>query len=114
MLDPKLVTLLTICERGSFTKAAEELSLTQPAVSHHIRQLETELGMRIFYRKRGEILLTQEGKILVKYAKRIMGLYEKMHRDLTAAARQMTTLRVGVTHTAESNLMVEVLAKYSA
>ena len=44
MLDPKMETLLMVCERGSFTRAAEALSLTQPAVSHHIRQLEMEKG----------------------------------------------------------------------
>ena len=114
MVDPKLVTLLTICERGSFTKAAEELSLTQPAVSHHMRQLEEEVGARIFYRRKGAILLTPEGKIVEKYARRIVGLQEKMRRDLAAAAKQMTVLRVGITHTAESSLIAEVLAKYSA
>ena len=66
MLDPKLETLLAVCEKGSFTKAAEELSLTQPAVSHHIRQLEEETGVRIFYRKKGGIVLTPKGKIIVK------------------------------------------------
>ena len=114
MLDPKMETLLMVCERGSFTRAAEALSLTQLAVSHHIRQLEMETGVRIFYRKKGNILLTPEGKIVVKYARRMVGLHEKMRRDLAAAARQMTTLRVGITHTAESNLIAEVLAKYSA
>ena len=113
-MDPKMETLLMVCERGSFTRAAEALSLTQPAVSHHIRQLEMETGVRIFYRKKGNILLTPEGKIVVKYARRMVGLHEKMRRDLAAAARQMTTLRVGITHTAESNLIAEVLAKYSA
>ena len=110
----KLETLLAVCEKGSFTKAAEELSLTQPAVSHHIRQLEEETGVRIFYRKKGGIVLTPKGKIIVKYAKRMAGLHEKMCRDLAAAARQMTTLRVGITHTAESSLIAEVLAQYSA
>ena len=114
MLDNRIITLLTVCERGSFTKAAEDLSLTQPAVSHHIRQLEEEMECRIFHRKKGEIFLTEEGKIVVKYARRMAALYEKMRRDLTDAARKMTTLRVGITHTAESGLAAEVLAKYSA
>ena len=41
MLDHRIITLLTVCEQGSFTAAAEALSLTQPAVSHHIRQFLT-------------------------------------------------------------------------
>ena len=43
MLDIKLETLLTVNEKKSFTKAAEELSLTQPAVSHNIAMLEEDL-----------------------------------------------------------------------
>lgn len=53
MLDPKVRTLLAVVETGSFTKAAGLLSLTQPAVSHHIGQLEQELGIRIFIREKG-------------------------------------------------------------
>ena len=50
MMDTKLNTLLRVQEEGSFTRAAEALSLTQPAVSKHIRLLEEELGVRIFNR----------------------------------------------------------------
>lgn len=114
MLDPKYTTLLTVCEKGSFTRAAEELNLTQPAVSHHIRQLEEELGVRIFYRKKKDLLLTEEGKIVVKYARRAAALSEKLCRALSDHQRRMTSLRVGITQTAESGLAAETLAKYSA
>ena len=53
MIDPKLETLLTVRDTGSFTRAAEVLSLTQPAVSQHVRQLERELGVRLFNRGEG-------------------------------------------------------------
>ena len=113
MLDSKLETLLTVCEKGSFTKAAEALSLTQPAVSHHISLLEQELGVKIFFRRsKGPLKLTPEGEIVVKYAKRINGLYQRMLQKLDDESRQITTLRVGITHTAESNIIAEVLAKY--
>lgn len=114
MLEPKYTTLLTVCEKGSFTRAAEELNLTQPAVSHHIRQLEEELGVRIFYRKKKDLLLTEEGKIVVKYARRAAALSEKLCRALSDHQRRMTSLRVGITQTAESGLAAETLAKYSA
>ena len=112
MLDIKLETLLTVYEKNNFTRAAEELSLTQPAVSHHISQLENELGVKIFRRGKGELKLTPEGDIIIKYAKRIKALYEKMQRELTDEERHMTRIRVGITHTAESGLISEVLAKY--
>lgn len=48
MIDAKLTTLLTLIEAQSYTKAAQMLSLTQPAVSQHIRGLEQEYGIKIF------------------------------------------------------------------
>jgi len=112
MIDPKLETLIKVCEVGSFTRAAEALSLTQPAVSQHIKQLEKNLDIKIFNRSEGELKLTQEGEIVIKYAKRIKSLYNNMYRNLRDEKRQMTRLSVGVTHTGESNLLTEVLAKY--
>ena len=113
MLDARMESLLMICDKNSFTKAAEALSLTQPAISHHIRALEQELGVRLFYRSRGELKLTKEGEIVALYARRMKGMHEKMLRALSDAERQMTSIRVGITHTAESSLIAEVLAQYS-
>ena len=113
MVDPKLETLLTVYEKESFTRAAEALSLTQPAVSHHINLLEKELGIKIFYRRsKGALQLTPDGEIVIRYATRIQALYQRMQQKIDDRSRQMTTLRVGITHTAESNLIAEVLAKY--
>ncbi|MBR1585739.1 MAG: LysR family transcriptional regulator [Clostridia bacterium] len=113
MLDTRLETMLMICEKHSFTKAAEALALTQPAVSHHIHALEEELKVRLFYRARGDLRLTPEGEIVARYARRMKGMHEKMLRALADAEKQMTSIRVGITHTAESSLIAEVLAKYS-
>jgi len=112
MLDSKLETLLVVAEEKSFTKAAAVLSLTQPAVSNHISLLEKETGTKIFLRTKGEVRLTPEGEIIVKYAKRIKSLYQRMFDKISELDHQITKLRVGVTHTAESNEITEVLAKY--
>ena len=114
MMDTKLNTLLRVQEEGSFTRAAEALSLTQPAVSKHIRLLEEELGVRIFNRGEGEMKLTREGEIVAKYAKRIEVLYSNMRQSLKDQKHRATRLSVGMTHTAESNVMAEVLARYSS
>lgn len=114
MLDHRIVTLLTVCQEGSFTAAAEALSLTQPAVSHHIRQLEEEWGIRIFHRKRGALLPTESGKIAIQYARRAAALSDNFRRALADASRNITSLRVGITQTAESGVAAQVLAKYSA
>ena len=64
-------------------------------------------------RKKNGLRLTVEGEILVKYAKRIKALDSQMRAELADAKRDLNKIRVGVTHTSESNLMIEVLARYS-
>lgn len=114
MMDSKLETLIKVNETRSFTKAAALLSLTQPAVSQHIRQMERELGTTLFIRGEGPLKLTLEGEIAVKYAKRIQTLYQNMEQSLMDQKRHITRLSVGITHTSESNMMAEVLARYSS
>ncbi|MGN9165341.1 LysR substrate-binding domain-containing protein [Tissierellaceae bacterium HCP3S3_D8] len=112
MLDAKIDTLLMVYETRNFTRAAKQLSLTQPAVSHHINQLEKELGVKIFNRSKNDLKPTFEGKIVIMYAKRIKSLYNKLQQELIDSKNQITQITIGITHTAESNFMVEVLAKY--
>ncbi len=114
MLDVKLETLLTVAEVKNFTKSAEKLSLTQPAVSHHIGQLEEELNAKIFVRGKGEFKPTTEGEIVIRYAKRLKALYGKMLTELSDSEKHMSTIKIGLTHTAESNLITETLAKYGS
>lgn len=113
MLDQKVYTLLAVAEQKSFTKAAEVLSLTQPAVSHHISQLEDELGVKIFLRGKGELRVTPEGEIVVRCAKRMSAMNDRLRSDLADNERHLSRLRIGITHTAESNLITEVIARYS-
>jgi len=114
MIDPKLYTLLSVVEFNSYTRAAEHLSLTQPAVTQHIKQLEKELNIKIFNRIGNDIKPTNEGNIVIKYARRIIALYESMAQAIIDEQRHIRRLTVGVTHTAESNAIAEVLGKYSA
>lgn len=111
MLSAKMETLLVVAEQQNFTKAASLLALTQPAVSHHISLLEQELGITIFIRGKGTLILTEEGEIVVNYARRMKALYEKMQMEIADCEKQLTRVRIGITHTSESNLITEVLAK---
>lgn len=113
MLDVKAETLMVVAETGNYTQAAKQLHLTQPAVSHHIRELEKEVGAKLFvYSQRG-MKLTAEGEIAVKCARRMKALYTNMCSEIHDSEKHQAKLRVGITHTAESNLVTEVLAKYS-
>lgn len=113
MVDVKLVTLLKVYEMGNYTRAAEKLSLTQPAVSQHIKQLERELNVTIFDRTGSKIRPTPEGKLVIQYAERVVSLYETLQQALVDHRHTIDRLRVGITHTSESNIVSEVLAKYT-
>ena len=60
-MDAKLLTLIKLSEVNSFTKAAKELNLTQPAVSQHVKQLEEEFDAKLFIRSNNNLFLTKEG-----------------------------------------------------
>ena len=113
MVDVKLYTLLKVYETGNYTRAAEKLSLTQPAVSQHIKQIERELDTVIFDRSGGKIRPTPEGKLVIQYAERVVSLYENLQRGLADKKKSIDHLRVGITHTSESNIVSEVLAQYA-
>lgn len=114
MIDTKVLTLLKVCECGSFVSAAKQLCITQPAVSQHIKALEEELNVRIFERNGGKLMITRQGEEVIKCAKKMVGLYHGLQQNLSDSKSRTTHLTIGVTHTAESNPIAESLAKYCA
>lgn len=112
MIDPKVNTLIQVYENKSFSKAAQKLGLTQPAVSQHIRALENEYNARIFVRKNGEFIVTNEGKMIVQTARKMIGLDKLLMQELKDREGSVEHLSIGVTHTMESNPIAEALAKF--
>ena len=76
--------LMAIVKHMSLTKAARELYITQPALSHSLAKMERELGIYLFYRMGNQLVLTPEGEKLMERFQRIneeyMGLYEDVKR----------------------------------
>lgn len=114
MVDPKLYSLLQVYETRSYTQAAKRLSITQPAVSQHIRALEQEMNVKIFERLNGKLVVTRQGEEIVKCAKKMVGLFNSLSQALSDGKASVNHLTIGVTHTAESNPIAETLAKYCA
>ncbi len=114
MLDPKIYTLLKVAETGSYTQAGKELSITQPAVSQHIRALENEFECRIFERLGNQLILTKEGEAVLACARSMISLYNNLKTSLRDEAAGIMSLKIGVTHTVESNRLSEVFAKYAS
>lgn len=71
-------TFYKVAQTSSFTQAARDLYLTQPAVSQQIQNLENSLGVTLFDRGRRKILLTREGEVLFNYAQKIFGLMQEI------------------------------------
>lgn len=86
MIDFYLKVFLTSAKTGSFTKAAELLNITQPAVTHQIRKLEETFKVKLFVRQRNRICLTKAGEILCRYADQIDRLYCQAKDEITGLA----------------------------
>ena len=114
MLDNKLLSLVAVYECGSFVGAAKRLSVTQPAVSQHIKALETELGVVIFDRVGGKLIVTKQGERVIRCAQKMIGLSNVLKQELSDGRYLRDRLTIGVTHTAESNPIAAALAKYCA
>ncbi|WLV25042.1 LysR family transcriptional regulator [Aciduricibacillus chroicocephali] len=99
-MDQQLKVFVTVAEKKSFSRTAEELHMTQPAVSQYIRAFEETMGTRLLERTNKYVRLNKAGEIVYHHAKEIIGLYEKMHNlvdDLTKKARGPLT--IGASHT---------------
>ncbi len=69
--DFRLKVFIALAQERSFTKTAEKMGISQPAVSQNISELEKGLRIKLFIRQRGETVLTPEGEVLLKYALRL-------------------------------------------
>jgi len=86
MADRRLQVFHTVARLLSFTKAADSLHMTQPAVTFQVRQLEEQFNTRLFDRTHNRISLTEAGKRVYEFSDRIFELYSEMEnavRDMT-------------------------------
>ena len=113
MIDTKYLTFISVAEKENFTSAAYTMGLTQPAVSQHIKALEEEFGVKLFLRDKRHLTLTNPGKILLKYCKRMQNLENDLARKIADSKKGSNSLIVGITHTSESTDTPEILANYS-
>jgi len=78
----QLEHFLAVVEEGTFTRAAERVSLTQPAVSLSIKKLEEEIGGPLFARDVHDLSLTEAGRVLADYARRMIRLRDDATREM--------------------------------
>jgi DNA-binding transcriptional LysR family regulator len=103
--DFRLKVFYTVAQRLSFTKAANELFITQPAVTKHIKELEHQLNAQLFRRDGNSISLTSAGKILAGYAEKIFQNYTDLETELA----QLNTLEAGTVHIGASTTVAQTI-----
>jgi len=109
----RLAVFRAVARRLSFSRAADELHLTQPAVTKHIQQLEAELGVRLFHRAGKRVELTDAGRIVTDYAQRVSALTEDVRRVLgELKGLRRGYLRLGASATPGLYLLPEILAQF--
>jgi len=113
MFDYRLKVFYTVANRLSFTKAADELNITQPAVTKHIKEIENQLNTKLFDRKGTTIQLTQSGKILYNYAEKIRNVYRDLEFEINQINQmQKGKLKIGASTTVAQYILPEILAKF--
>ena len=112
MLDFRIETFLSVCRTMNFTAAAEELHITQPAVSQHIRYLEKAYGCQLFLRDGKRISLTPAGEVLRRTMGSLQNDHQTILRRMQEAGKATKTLTFGVTLTIGEYAILPALAQY--
>ena len=111
MNTQELKCFLRVAERMNFTRAAEELYLTPPTVTHHIQKLESELGVQLFQRDSKSVQLTLEGETFYQDAREIMMKIEAAFSHVNDIRNSKhTLLRIGCITSQEASALAEPLS----
>lgn len=90
----KLEQFIKVCECGNMTRAAEQLFITQSALSQSITSFEHEIGCSLFERRNKSLVLNREGEIVLRYARRIVSLADDMTHELHQSLNKTMSLSV--------------------
>lgn len=113
VFDFRLKVFYTVAHKLSYTKAANELFITQPAVTKHINEIEQQLEVRLFNRNGSSISLTPAGEILLRHAEQIFKMYGQLDQEL-AQLRGIDSgiIRIGASTTLAQYVLPRILALF--
>jgi DNA-binding transcriptional LysR family regulator len=115
MADRRLQVFHAVAKHLSFTKAAETLFMTQPAVTFHVKQLEEQLNTRLFDRVQGRISLTPAGQVALDYAERILRLSAELETRLKEMSGQASgPLLIGASMTIGEYVLPQLIGQFKA
>lgn len=104
---------LAVARDEKFTRAAEQLHVTQPTLSHQIAELEAELGVKLFIRSSHNIVLTEEGMMLKRRAQEILSLADRTKRDFIGRQEELKgTVAVGSGEFLSTRLLTDCMTAF--
>ncbi len=113
MADRRLQVFYTVARQLSFTKAAELLFMTQPAVTFQVKQLEEHFNTRLFERSHGKISLTPAGELALDYAERILNMTAEMEARISELTGQVSgPLLIGASTTIAEYMLPKLLGEF--
>ena len=115
MADRRLQAFYAVAKHRSFTKAADALCMTQPAVTFQVRQLEEQFNARLFDRANGRIALTPAGEVALAYAERILALSTELGTRLREiSGQEIGPLSIGASTTIAEFLLPRILGEFKS
>lgn len=113
--DFRLHVFYLVAKHLSFTKAAQELFITQPAVTKHIKELEIQLALALFERRNNQVTLTRAGQVLFTHVEAIRQNYRQLELDLSSLTQQVKPeLRLGASSTLAQYVIPGILARFAS
>lgn len=113
-MKQEMMYVYTVWQEGSFSRAAEKLYLTQPALSIAIQKTEQALGMPLFDRSRRPLQLTDAGEIYIDTVKKMLLLEQEQQQRLLDLKEVVTgTIQLGGTHYLNAYILPDILAEFS-
>lgn len=113
MSDFRLKVFRSVAKNLSFTKASQELFISQPAITKHVQELETTYQTRLFDRQGNRICLTESGKILLEHCERILEDYKRLEYEMHLLHNEYTgELRLGASTTIAQYVLPPLLGSF--
>ncbi|MDA1475866.1 LysR family transcriptional regulator [Bacillus changyiensis] len=111
-MDQYLKVFVKVVEKQNFSRAAEELHMTQPAVSQYIKVFEESVGTRLLERSNKYVRLNQAGEIVYRHAKEILALYTKMQTSIDDLTHHASgPIVIGASYTFGEYILPRIIAR---
>ncbi|MFJ8064745.1 LysR family transcriptional regulator [Psychrobacillus sp. NPDC096426] len=104
---------MEVAKQGSFSKAAEQLFVSQPTISNVVKNIENELGVQLLARTTRKLELTDTGQLLYEYGQQISQLYQHFYQELDDITNvQNGSIKMGIFSSIGTNILTDILSDF--